>query len=289
MSRVDAFPDELEPPPPAYTPSADIRHGEATVELGPRRPFQPAPAPFLTPQPTGISQIQNLQVPQRTGQQSTSSLGDYPGRASRATASLSSAASRRTNFQPPPRHPSSVSPPASPPASPSASQALNRHSTGSSQRPLSDFARDFYGADGANPEETVRASSESASYQPPSSLPPRSPVRSSNGEFGSNRTFVPPADPPPGPATSASSQTVANYTPTSSPTPGRPLLNRGRALVYPKNHTCLKCVSFSTCIDYLSTHFMSLAGRNTGYKNNDPSHPCQKVFTSTSWLNNLIC
>ncbi|KAJ8522875.1 hypothetical protein ONZ45_g599 [Pleurotus djamor] len=49
--------------PPAYTPSADARQGESTLEYGPSRPFQQAPhqqirppqQQFLTPQPTGQS------------------------------------------------------------------------------------------------------------------------------------------------------------------------------------------------------------------------------------------
>ena len=39
-TTLDETPSE---PPPAYTPSANSYQGEATVELGPRRPFQPAP------------------------------------------------------------------------------------------------------------------------------------------------------------------------------------------------------------------------------------------------------
>ena len=49
----DSTPPE---PPPAYTPSANPYEGEATVEYGPRRPFQPPPpAPPLPPQFTGMS------------------------------------------------------------------------------------------------------------------------------------------------------------------------------------------------------------------------------------------
>lgn len=46
LPRREAFEDEL---PPAYTPSADIQHGETTVEYGPSRPFQPPPASSNSP------------------------------------------------------------------------------------------------------------------------------------------------------------------------------------------------------------------------------------------------
>lgn len=46
-----------------------------------------------------------------------------------------------------------------------------------------------------------------------------------------------------------------DLTPTTTPTPGRPLLHNNRLLVYPRNHRCSKC-------------------QNTGYKNYDPRQPC---------------
>ncbi|KAH0836912.1 hypothetical protein J3R83DRAFT_8728 [Lanmaoa asiatica] len=47
--------------------------------------------------------------------------------------------------------------------------------------------------------------------------------------------------------------------PTRTPVPGHPLLRAGNLLVYPRNHMCIKC-------------------DNTGYKHNDPSHPCCKCW-----------
>ncbi|KAF8633046.1 hypothetical protein AX17_004690 [Amanita inopinata Kibby_2008] len=54
-----AFPDE---DPPAYTPSPDIRQGEATLEVGPRRPFQQR---RLSPAATGVSISQSQSYPHR--------------------------------------------------------------------------------------------------------------------------------------------------------------------------------------------------------------------------------
>ena len=52
--------EEEEEEPPAYSARPDVTHGESTLELGPRRPFQrpqasarPSPAPGLTPSFTG--------------------------------------------------------------------------------------------------------------------------------------------------------------------------------------------------------------------------------------------
>jgi hypothetical protein len=47
--------------------------------------------------------------------------------------------------------------------------------------------------------------------------------------------------------------------PTTSPTPGHPLLLNGKLLVYPNGHECHKC-------------------NNTGFKSFDPSHPCRKCW-----------
>lgn len=74
-------------------------------------------------------------------------------------------------------------------------------------------------------------------YQPP---PP--PQHQSASPLHTNPR--PPQHPPP-----------QDNTPTTTPTPGRPLLHNNKLLVYPRSHWCHKC-------------------QNTGYKNNDPTHPC---------------
>ncbi|KAG8949449.1 hypothetical protein FRC04_008548 [Tulasnella sp. 424] len=72
--------------------------------------------------------------------------------------------------------------------------------------------------------------------------------------------------PPPGPPSSRSTAPRNSETseddgkPTTSPTPGRPLLNKGKTLVYPPGYFCHKC-------------------NNTGYKSFDPSNPCSKCWS----------
>ncbi|KIY72911.1 hypothetical protein CYLTODRAFT_417426 [Cylindrobasidium torrendii FP15055 ss-10] len=95
-------------------------------------------------------------------------------------------------------------------------------------------------------------------------------------EYGPNRPFQPaPAPPsrphfqagyqpqyvpPPGPPHSSTQPPVHNdHRPTPKPVPGHPLMNAGRILVVPSGRMCWKC-------------------QNTGYKHNDPSHPCRKCW-----------
>ncbi|CCM02632.1 uncharacterized protein FIBRA_04736 [Fibroporia radiculosa] len=128
----DIISEEL---PPAYTPTPDVVHGESTIELGPRRPFQAPPGiprqHQLRPQHIG------WQVSQSTG---SSSWSSFPGGRHGSPAAPSVA--------PPPQHPS-----------------LNRGrpSTAPSQPPgpLSDFAREFYAAGAEFPNGQTEASSSS--------------------------------------------------------------------------------------------------------------------------------
>ncbi len=147
---ADLIDDEL----PAYSATADVYRGEAVVEVGPRRPFQPAPPPQLVPQPSAWSP---------------------------------------PPFPPPPIHPSLA------------------RSVSSPQRPrehLSDFARDFYASEEA-----------SSQYNPPPEAPPASVPRSRQ----------------------AGDESDASQRPTSTPTPGRPLLHNNHILVYEAGHICHKC------------------------------------------------
>lgn len=136
----DLLTEEL---PPAYTPSPNVYEGEATLELGPRRPFQqPQPVPS---QPQSQFPPQTWGVPQQpTG---ASSWSNYPGQRSA-----------------PPVHPDLVRPSSTPPS-----------------HPVSDFARDFYaagagtsdlyGGSSAQYESNGASSSSDPRYAPP--LPPR--------------------------------------------------------------------------------------------------------------------
>ncbi|OCB87715.1 hypothetical protein A7U60_g5242 [Sanghuangporus baumii] len=273
-------------PPPAYTPSANPYEGEATVEYGPRRPFQSAPPPPplphqftgmsgasvpLHPQYSGFPQGSPYISPQGTGMPMmstpTGGWNAYPDQGMSSSASLG-------RYGAPPRHPS---------------LSANSHTSTSaaSIRPaptgdgMSEFARDFYSSPperrsspalsnassdgGAGPEHferlapptiTTSSSAPSTTYPPPNVPPsPTSPALPSSA-------YARPSGPPP-PRTSTDS--AEDCKPTTTPTPGRPLLNKGRVLVYPSGYECKKCL-------------------NTGYKSFDPTHPCRKCWEKYSKL-----
>ncbi|KAL7280668.1 LOW QUALITY PROTEIN: hypothetical protein ACG7TL_005607 [Trametes sanguinea] len=206
-SMNDLLTEEL---PPAYTPAPNVYEGEATLELGPRRPFQqPAQVP---PQNHSIHRPPWVS-PQETG---SSSWSAFPGGLHRESPSIF------TRPAPPPVHPSLQN--GGPPQLPS--------------RPLSDFARDFYtaGADmstgvlgGPSSQyqgETHGApSSSSTRYAPPPGEPPN---RSGKGA-------------PPSPVSPADDPTSDDARPTETPVPGHPLLRHGKILVYPRDYECPKC------------------------------------------------
>ncbi|KAF5379395.1 hypothetical protein D9615_006657 [Tricholomella constricta] len=205
--------------PPAYTPGPDVHSGESTVEYGPQRPYQTAPAPAPAPsahhrhhrlpppihvqpppphtppsiwrqfaetiatQLTGPAQVS----PHPTGG-SSSSWSGYPGQQQRLHPHHTGP---RPGVHPRPQAPPLPPRPASMSSSPSAAN--------------SDFARDFYAA-GPGP----------------------------TSEHG----HVPARRPPPPPTPTPTSE---DGPPTQSPTPGRALLRGGKLLVYPPGHMCSKC------------------------------------------------
>ena len=136
--------------PPAYTPSADPDQGESTLEVGPRRPFQPSRRPpqqhhnttpnqnpqggWLSPQqngyPYGFSQSSPNIHQQPSG--STSTWSAYPGQQQRVPQQYA------PSPLPPPRHPS---------LSHSRSQSEISSTPATVQ---SEFARDFYAAGGGD-------------------------------------------------------------------------------------------------------------------------------------------
>ncbi|KAI0675656.1 hypothetical protein C8Q78DRAFT_1074656 [Trametes maxima] len=200
----DLLTEEL---PPAYTPAPNVYEGEATIELGPRRPFQaPVPVPpqnqpqWVAPQPTG------------------SSWASFPASMHRESSNI------YTRPVPPPVHPSRYNGrPSSTPLTPPTH--------------LSDFARDFYAA-GSNANagvlsgpssryegETPGASSSNTTYAPPPGEPPN------RGAKGA----------PASPVSPARDQVQDDGRPTDKPVPGHPLLRYGRILVYPRDYECQKC------------------------------------------------
>ncbi|PWN33916.1 uncharacterized protein FA14DRAFT_66280 [Meira miltonrushii] len=74
--------------------------------------------------------------------------------------------------------------------------------------------------------------------------------------------YAPPSIPPPGANGAGPSSQLSHYAPTTTPVPGQPLLRNGMMLVYPHGwRGCPKC-------------------HDTGYKYNDPTHPCRKCWQS---------
>ena len=131
---------------------------------------------------------------------------------------------------------------------------------------LSDFAQDFYNSGGATTPPPAAQQPQQPRYAPPSAPPPpprRPRAASTSGGAGS---IAPPA---------------SDGRPTTTPTPGHPLLRNGKTLIYPENYLCQKCTFRTPCATYRSPTFCgpkSRKGQNTGYKNFDPSHPCRKCW-----------
>jgi len=191
--------------PPAYTPAADTRHGEYTVQYGPLRPYQQAPPPLIQ----AIS-------PQRPSWQPSPSAGPSSPEGSFVPTQSTGVSSTHSRFQPPPRHPLSPSgtlsgrPTSAPiPASP----------------PLSEFMRDFYAA-GTVVDPSILGGS-SSQYAPPPNPPPSSSIspRRNAQTSGAN----------------AQGQIPDDGSPTKTPAPGHPLLRDGKLLVYPSGYECSKC------------------------------------------------
>ncbi|KZT25296.1 hypothetical protein NEOLEDRAFT_1169488 [Neolentinus lepideus HHB14362 ss-1] len=253
----DISPEDLPPlpdePPPAYSTTADTRHGEASVEFGPRRPFQPPPSTLLHPpsfsanpsMPSTLPYQPPAVPPPGPFPQPTGSSG-YPGSLYRQNTGASTSASLGA-FAPPPQHPSSrrrVSDPSTPRVSRSSGSST------SAAPPVSDFARDFYAA-GAGPAGAV---DDSGPSEPRYAPPPGPPLPSSPGKYA-----PPPGRPPAQSSASTPNSVPDDGRPTRTPVPGHPLLRDGKFLVYPAGYDCHKC-------------------HNTGYKNFDPSHPCRKCW-----------
>jgi len=214
-SRVD---DPLDEPPP-YTPRADPRQGESTVEYGPTRPFQQAPAvsrtapvPRLAQQP-GLLSSQTSSVSRRgrsLWQQLTDQIDQFADelerRGNRANSNTEGTGTPWSSYPGrslpnastlPPRR--NVPPPPPP--------RRRTSSTSSLPQTPSEFARDFYAAGTGD-----RLISDAGT---PSRVLGEMPEQE-------------------------------DRSPTTTPVPGRPLLRDGKLLVYPGGHTCEKCVCVSS-------------------------------------------
>lgn len=125
-------------------------------------------------------------------------------------------------FAPPPGQPPGRSP-APPPARPRPNSQL------------SDFAQDFY-----NTPPAAQQQSQQPRYAPPPGAPPPRRPRAASTSSGAGSTAPPASD----------------GRPTTTPTPGHPLLRSGKTLVYPESYLCQKCTFSSPCPPLLFTHFL---------------------------------
>ncbi|OJA13167.1 hypothetical protein AZE42_06221 [Rhizopogon vesiculosus] len=231
--------------PPAYTPSADVYHGESTVEVGPQRPFQQPPRPPHRPSHSLSHSHSGL-----TSSSSQSQLRLRPRPQSQS--------------QPQPQQPlapwatSTPSPASGPNSSWSMypGQRFERRG-GGLVGAIFHTVRDVVDAvSSVHDENRVLRPAQTGTYAAPY------PQSSSSGMTQSH--YAPSHQGGQGQVSSAQQtpqrQIPDDGSPTRTPAPGHPLLNNGNILVYPnKDHICIKC-------------------KNTGYKNYDPSHPCRKCW-----------
>jgi len=231
-SNGHQFPIPLEDDlPPAYTPAPDPTLGEATVELGPRRPFQPPQMhPSLTPHPTGhtgnVPQANNPPWHQTPGQIYHSGA-------------FSPSSSAFPQQQPNgPQHHTWHS---SHMYSTSLGYPKTRtQGSGGLIGALIDTVRDVVDViSGAHDERLLAEQRASAGAYSPSNLPmqgqyaPPPAATSASPPLGNQATDLTSRSP---------TLTVPDDgSPTRTPVPGHPLLRDGMLLVYPKNYLCPKC------------------------------------------------
>ncbi|KAI0290588.1 hypothetical protein BC826DRAFT_1026174 [Russula brevipes] len=114
------------------------------------------------------------------------------------------------------------------------------------ERPLSqmsDFPQDSHNVGATTSASAVQEARQPRFAPPPGAPPPPRRPRAASTSSGAGSTAPPTSD----------------GRPTTTPTPGHPLLRNGQTLVYPETYSCSKC-------------------QNTGYKSFDPSHPCRKCW-----------
>ena len=129
---------------------------------------------------------------------------------------------QQQHLQPPQRQPPQFAPPPGPPPT--------RPGRPTSQ--LSDFAQDFYNNSGGavTPPPAAAQQPQQPRYAPPPGPPPPGPPlprrpRAASTSSGAGSTAPPGSD----------------GRPTTTPTPGHPLLRNGKTLIYPETYLCQKC------------------------------------------------
>jgi hypothetical protein len=226
LLETDDIVDDL---PPPYTPAANV--GEETVDLGPRRPFQPAPPlpPSSLHPPSDRRPHPNWQPP------SAQSLQPPP-------------TGRGSGFylQPDPRR--------DPAPWQTQQQYRQRQRAGGGLiGVLIDTVRDIADVvSGAHDERlTASRSANAGAYAVPYSS--TRPVYAPSSGSQQVHQSLPPR-PASTPARSPPSTVPDDGSPTRTPVPGHPLLLNGNLLVYPRDHLCVKCMCHHSLAVHVFTH-----------------------------------
>ena len=283
--------------PPAYTPGPDTRHGEQTVDIGPIRPFVQDDTAVLEESLRRHRQMGGMSgYPGPTRQQAWGSRG--AGRGGLGQMGLSGLlfelltgggmrnAPGRSQLRPsvwnPPRgrvttqlQPQITGTPV--PPQPTGGAYISRQPAGTP--PMGTPRRGWSQYPGQ-----ATASSSTLSVPPPpihpSSPQTRRPSASTSGPF---------------PQIQQPMTRATDARPTARATPGRPLLDDGRVLVYPLGYECPKCTSYSFAYfhDPVVITLASTTGHNRGFRPmrgstfrgtpsalvpGDPSKPCRKCW-----------
>ncbi|KAH9964307.1 hypothetical protein BJV74DRAFT_870537 [Russula compacta] len=253
-------PPSLPPRPSSYSSATDTPPASRTPTIDDPIPETAPPAYSLSPD-VGGGELLVQQGPRRPFQRAPEPFLAFP------TPQTQQQERPGRPLQPPQPQPqpSRLAPPPGPPpgSSPGPGRPLSQ---------MSDFAREFYGAGTATPPPSVTQQQQQQPQQtryapPPGPPPPRRRAASTSSGAGST---APPA---------------SDGRPTTTPTPGHPLLRNGQTLVYPESYLCSKCMPFTRPSCRAAPRSLTCSipnarekGQNTGYKNFDPSHPCRKCW-----------
>ena len=212
--------------PPAYTPGPDTRHGEQTVDIGPIRPFVRDDTAVLEDSLRRHRQMTGMPGGE-TRQEAWGGYGSR-GRGGPGQMSLSGllldllAAGGVRN-----------------------SLGRSQYRTGVWDSPRSRATTSL------QPQLTGTPLPPQYVARQPTGTPPMGTPRGWSQYPGQGSTSSSSLNVPSPPAHSSSSQTqrssssMTDARPTARATPGRPLLDEGRVLVYPLGYECPKCTSYS--------------------------------------------
>jgi len=221
--------------PPSLPPRASSRASDPPAPSGTPPSLSadsfpeaaPPPAYTITPD-VGGGELLVQQGPRRPFQRAPEPFLPFPAPQSQGPEpeqQLNSPQRQPPQFAPPPGAPPGHAPP-----SPSSERPRSQ---------LSNFAQDFYNARPTTPPPDEQQ--RQPRYAPPPGAPPPPRPRAASTSSGAGSTAPPTSD----------------GRPTTTPTPGHPLLRNGQTLVYPENYYCSKCTP-SCCVLLLPPHLHAM-------------------------------